>query len=80
MTFFTKGAEDVFDVLGVKPGVVTDLKEKVVENVPEPVKKLREELGQSYRATPYTVLFGRYKDTLGRTVRGVKDRIQELFD
>jgi hypothetical protein len=79
MTPFEKGAEDVLDVLGVKPGVVSDLKERVIENIPEPVRQLKEELGQSYRATPYSVLFGRYKDTLGGAARKVKDKVEGLL-
>ncbi|RKY28049.1 MAG: hypothetical protein DRP83_01365 [Planctomycetota bacterium] len=80
MTPFEKGAEDVLDVLGVKPGMVTNIKEKVVEHVPESVKKLKKELGQSYRPTPYNVLFGRYKDTLGGMAKGVKEKLQDLID
>jgi len=81
MTPFEKGAEDVFEVLGVRsPGVVSDLKEKVVEGLPEPIKDVKEQLGKSYRATPYSLLFGRYKDTLGNMVKKVKEKAQGLVD
>lgn len=79
MSPFEKGAEDVFEALGVhSPGVVSDLKERVLEEIPEPIKELKEQVGQSYRATPYTLLFGRYKDTLGNMVKSVKEKAQEL--
>lgn len=80
MSWFEKGAEDVLDVLGVKPGIVSDIREKVMENVPEPIKQLKREIGQSYRVTPYTVMLGRYKNTLGDAARRVKDTLSDLVD
>jgi len=82
MTPFEKGAEDVFEALGVNApeNVAGDLKEKIIEKVPEPIKKIKEQLGKSYRVTPYNILFGRYKDTLGNTVKGVKEKLVDLVD
>jgi hypothetical protein len=80
MNWFVKGAEDVLDVLGIKPGAASDLIKKVEENTPEPVKQLRREVGQSYRVTPYTVMFGRYKDALGDATRKVKGTFSDLVN
>lgn len=75
MTPFEKGAENVFRVLGVQPGIVSDIHERVTDLVPTPILELKKELGQSYRATPYSLLFGRYKNSFGEMVKTVKNKL-----
>lgn len=80
MDFYKKGAEDVFKTLGIEePPVIDTTKQLIEKYTPEPIKDVQEELAQSYRATPYNVLFGRYKDTTRGLLSSAKERLSDLF-
>jgi len=70
MTYwFRKGAEDLLSELGV-----TLPKEEDV--LPESVQELKEKLWTpSYRPTPFTALFGRYRHATGGLLRGLKEKL-----
>jgi hypothetical protein len=81
MNFYKKGAEDTLRALGIQePEVLEKTRNLVDEYTPEAVKDLQESLGQSYRATPYNVLFGRYKDTARGLLQSAKENVTGIFD
>jgi hypothetical protein len=70
MTYwFRKGAEDVLSELGISLPKEEDV-------LPEPVLELKKKFWTpSYRPTPFTALFGRYRGTTGGLLRDLKDKM-----
>jgi len=70
-TWFLKGAEDVMHELGIPLP-------KIEEMLPEYLIEAKDKYWiPSYRATPFTALFGRYRKTTGGLLRGIKEQFTQ---